>query len=511
MRAAKKAPSTSALTRTDASGLLFKLAIAVVGTLALLVVWRPTVVHAQASASAPVSAQTATHVVKSGETLWSLAARYYGDGHQWQDLARRNQIDTQGSAPLRVGQKLTVPAKPSVRGANAGQVAAAPADSTVPKVALAKAGEGTLPTPASTKPAAGASGSLAAQTASKGNAAPVPAGERSARPVAPARSASTGANSPVAGSRAAASVTASSEVARAGQDTGRLNLTPARGTIMGEDRATVRVGLVNSGEQAASRKASEALTVFHRDIPDAAEAERRALAAMNPNTPVPRQGEYDAAPFLITDAQRAAAGQIVRRRGASEATGHDAYPTRAIKTDEVELAAGTAGAYTVGQRLVAFSEYRSVDGKTVVAIPAGVLEVTQVEAGRPALAIVRRQSGRIEGGQRVLTASGEPAPRSVAQRLETPDVSTTVRWLERTELLPTLQSYLVLDAGSDKGLKAGDEIALYHQPAGNPAEKLTATVRVVRVDGASSTAIILRQYGHEIATGMAARRFAKAP
>lgn len=513
MRAAKKAPSTSTLTRTDASGLLFKVAIAVVGTMALLVVWRPSVVHAQeaASASAPVSAQTTTHVVKAGETLWSLAARYYGDGHKWRDLARSNRLDADGTPELRVGLKLTVPARSVARGTKAAQVAAAPADSTVPKVALAKAGEGTLPTPPATRPVASASGSLAAQTASKGNAAPVAVSTSASRPLPPPARSSASNNRPVAGSRAAATVSASTQTAEASPDTGRLSLAPARGALMGENRDIVRLGLVTQGDQMAARKTSEALTVFHRDIPDAAEAERRALAIIPPNRPVPRQGEFDAAPFLLSEAQHAASGSIVRRRGAREATGDGAYPTRAIRTDEVELGAAGNTPFTVGQRLVAFGQSRSADGKTVVAIPSGVLEVTQVEAGRPAVAVVRRQSGRIEGGQRVLPTFGEAAPRSTAQALETPDVVTSVRWLEHNEVLPTLQSYLLLDAGSAKGLKAGDEIALYHRAVGSPAETLTATVRLVRVDGESSTAIILRQYGHQIATGMTARRFARAP
>src|SRR5690606_2061268 len=105
------------LPRGDSAGLLFKVAIAVVATLALLVVWRPAFVHAQQApvAAATDAAPTTTHVVKAGETLWSLAARYYGDGHQWKELARRNGIEGEGPTALRVGQVLNVPERPQTR------------------------------------------------------------------------------------------------------------------------------------------------------------------------------------------------------------------------------------------------------------------------------------------------------------------------------------------------------------------------------------------------------------
>lgn len=506
MRAADQAHTSSAVSPEQAKGLFGRLLLAVIATLALLVVWRPALLHAQEPTTQPpaqeaaATANTKVHVVKAGETLWSLAARYYGDGHQWQNLARRNKIPTSGAPALSVGMRLTVPSKPTVRGANAAEVAAAPADSTVPRVALAKAGEGTLPTPpAAEKPAASKApaGSLASQTSGKGNAAAT-ARNTTARGVA----------KPSAPAAAPATVQASA-ASQPAKDTSRVNLQPQQGTMIG-DMSVRRIGLVDSDAQADSRKASEIVTVFHRDMPDAAEAERRTRAVLRPNTPAPRQAEYDAAPFLVAASQLERGGVIASRVGSPGSSSADA-PQRAIKTDQVELKAPAGLSLKAGDRLVSVTTAEEIAKGQRLVLPTGILEVVKAEAGKPVLAVVRRQTGRIEQGQRLLPAAGQAGEWVKAQKLDAPDVATTVKWLDTHESLPTLQSYLLLGAGSAQGLKAGDEVALYQRTPGTTADRLTATVRVVRVDRDFASAVITKQYGTDIAVGMVARRFAKAP
>jgi len=506
MRAANRPQSSTAIESNRVHFPAHRMLVALLSTLALLLVWRPAVVHGQ-EADARVAAvsettvdqvqdsATTTHIVRAGETLWGIAARYYGDGHQWPALARRNRLPITGPSPLLVGMKLSVPPSPAVSGAKAAAVAAAPADSTVPSVALVKAGEGTLPSPPPARPA----GSLSAQTVGKSNAATAAAAKKGRLPAKAGRAAAVASREAVA--------KPSPET-----DTSRVNFQPQHASELLTTRQGTKIGLVDLEAQEASRKTSEVETVFHRDLPDGVEAERRTRAVLRPNAPAPRQAEFDAAPFLVSPSDLAKAGSIMRRVGSSKSTDRG-YPQRAIVTDQIEVRPPAGVTYTVGQRLVAVTTPVAADKQAMIAIPTGIVEVVRVEAGKPVLAVLTRQSGRVEQGQRLLPATGTSAPWLTAQTLAAPDVKTSVRWIDPHELQPTLQSFLMLAAGSTQGVKAGDEFGLYRsgtkaQPA---QESLVATVRVVRSEAAGSSAVITRQYESDIAVGLSARRVAKAP
>ncbi len=50
-----------------------------------------------------------THAVASGESLYLIAAKYYGNGNMWKELAKFNGMDKSGA--VRVGMKIKVPSQ----------------------------------------------------------------------------------------------------------------------------------------------------------------------------------------------------------------------------------------------------------------------------------------------------------------------------------------------------------------------------------------------------------------
>lgn len=54
---------------------------------------------------------TVKHTVKSGDTLYTLAEKYYGDGSLWQHIHDANKKVLPNPNRLEVGQKLVIPAR----------------------------------------------------------------------------------------------------------------------------------------------------------------------------------------------------------------------------------------------------------------------------------------------------------------------------------------------------------------------------------------------------------------
>lgn len=49
------------------------------------------------------------HVVAKGDTLFSLARKYYGDQKRWKDIYAANQAQIPNPDVIKVGQKLVIP------------------------------------------------------------------------------------------------------------------------------------------------------------------------------------------------------------------------------------------------------------------------------------------------------------------------------------------------------------------------------------------------------------------
>ena len=66
-----------------------------------------TAIVSQQAASTTTTQAKVTHVVKEGETLWSIAVKYKGDGTKWTDIAIANNI--KDPKILSAGTVLTIP------------------------------------------------------------------------------------------------------------------------------------------------------------------------------------------------------------------------------------------------------------------------------------------------------------------------------------------------------------------------------------------------------------------
>jgi LysM repeat protein len=508
-----------------------KLVLALLATLALLAVWRPAVVHAQgapaqAKPAAPQPVARTTHVVSAGESLWSIAARYYGDGAAWTELARNNGIAASGPRPIVVGMKLRVPAVPPARAAGS------PAPATKPPADLAK-----VALAVATPPRASAAGneappappragrSLATQTADKSDAPAVTprnaAAKSAARTPAATTSASSSASPASTGRRSSgapalavaarstaasadSSPTAFNPIARASQPPQVKSETPI-------DRGAITIGLVSPNAARAAR-GDDYVTIFLRRVPTQQEADASVQSTVVLSPPAPRRGEYDAAPFAMAPADLLKAGRIVRRVGAADA-GSVEGASRMLIADEVEVTPPAGTSFSVGDRLVALTLNALLPNGLRVVVPGGVLQISQADAGRAAVAVVKSQSGLLEQGQALVPVQGGPTAVGAATAAGVEALRTSVAWVDNNSLLPTLQSFVLLEAGTGQGVRAGDEFALVRTrgSANTGEEDRIAVVRVVRTGPAGSTAIVVKQDRAEIATGVTARRVARMP
>ncbi len=511
-----------------ARALLRQLVLAVAATVLLLALWRPTIVHAQtppaktapqpATKAAPLSGSgqprnvvkptaprdttTTTHVVKSGETLWSIATRYYGDGHEWRALARRNGIAISGELTMKAGTKLQVPSKLAVAAvAAAAHALPAPLDSTVPKIAMTPAAPpSTSSTPANVVVPKRETGALAAQTAEKSDASKSSA----SRVVGPAKK--SVASAPV-DKRPAVVASVVPAVADTSTLQRRAVLMPHPNVGRMMTRSATHVGITNTASNEEPKRV-EAQTVFFRRAPDAAAVKAATRSAMERFAVAPRTAEYLAAPYPIESVQLANAGRIVRRLDAVGASTRDVE--RMQMADQVEIVAPVGVSLAVGDRLVVVSGGTVIAQGLQMATTSGVLKVLHADAGKPILARVQSQTGAIEQDQRLLPVTGSAGSAKAAQPIKGFDVETRVAWVDSSALMPSVQSYVLLAAGDAQGVKAGDEFALVHKASGGADERV-GVVRVVRTSARGSSAIVIHQSSAEIGVGITARRIARAP
>lgn len=70
-------------------------------------------IHTLTSSAQPEDSEPVSYVVCPGDSLWSIAARYYGAGSRWEDIYAANRDSIQTPSLIWVGQVLLLPAASS--------------------------------------------------------------------------------------------------------------------------------------------------------------------------------------------------------------------------------------------------------------------------------------------------------------------------------------------------------------------------------------------------------------
>ncbi len=98
--------------------------------------------------STPASNEAQIHKVQEGETLWTIAEKYYGDGKLWPKIWDANKDKVSNAQSLKVGDELVIPPKEGeLPAATPAPESVAPTPSPVAETTLPPASTETAPAP----------------------------------------------------------------------------------------------------------------------------------------------------------------------------------------------------------------------------------------------------------------------------------------------------------------------------------------------------------------------------
>ena len=143
-------------------------------------------------------------------------------------------------------------------------------------------------------------------------------------------------------------------------------------------------------------------------------------------------------------------------------------------------------------------------GLGAVVIPTGVVRLTSITSGT---AEIVAQFDAMSCSDAVLRANVLPATPRGRLTPVTDGPTGSVVWVASESLLPTLQHALILDIGTESGLRPGDRVTVY----GENGTAVVASADIVRVDRRSATALVVRQSLGSLAAGLRVRVTEKLP
>lgn len=472
---------------------------------ALMLAW-PTQVRAQGGGAVTASSE-GTHTVRTGETLWALAARYYGDGRRWSELASLNGLGSGGERAIAVGQLLRVPTeRPPLGQARAAMAEAPPSEAPRSAVTPAVERERLAEPEPSPAPVSAAEPVAAPASAPASAPAPAPASAPTSAPAPEPAPAPATAPTPALSPVPVAELPPAAPLA--------VMTEPERASLLGENpddrRDGLRVGLVEARDLALAR-GNDNTTIFLGPAPFDRDTMGGTIDLNSTETFVQPAGrrsyEFEAAPFALDQQGWQSAGTLGRRAGVGGSAGAVSMQRlgqRMQQWDFAEIRLPSDMEPVVGEHYVTVKQGTDLRNGLRLAVPTGVLRISEAR-GEVVMAQVLRLYDIIDQGQAIVPLVEAPA----VDRAEQVDTAfTTVRWITEGPLLPSLESYLILATHDVPDIAVGDRFALLSDEA---ASNQVAEVRVVRVSGGGATAIVMHHSQPSIRVGMRAVRIGHAP
>jgi hypothetical protein len=142
-----------------------------------------------------------------------------------------------------------------------------------------------------------------------------------------------------------------------------------------------------------------------------------------------------------------------------------------------------------------------------VGTPTGIVRLTSSgTASTPARGEVVAQFDAISCDDAVFPMPYLPPPSRTRPTSAANGAHGRVAWVEGGALLPTLQHALVVDIGTQAGVRAGDRVTIYAADG-----TIAAKANVVRADPRSATVRLVSQSLGALTTGLPVRETEKLP
>jgi LysM repeat protein len=242
-----------------------------------------------------------------------------------------------------------------------------------------------------------------------------------------------------------------------------------------------------------------------------------ATPMLQPRATAVLPGEYIAAPWVDRDGGPRNPGSLIE---SADIPGIAAHQKGRLQLNDRVFIAPPAGSPPAQHAL--FLTYRFgplLEDFGQIVIPTGILEVSQPgNAGEASVAQVVKMFGEVKQGQNLVMLDSGSANVVGHPALISNGRTGKVRWVLDSPVLPSLQSYVVIDISGRDGLTTGDVIQIF-KPRQRPndahdlalPEIAIAQAQVLRVTPYGATAIVTAQEQPHIVEGIKARVAAKMP